>query len=132
MDNTRPPQRRVYLTGRRGRTKDARSRRRVNLSLSRESYERLEQIALWEGRLPTVVAEMLMHLGLELYQVLLDRIAGLTLPEGLPAVPGAEMLIEAVGRGALAREAARRVEQRSREISEEQRRERERAGALTA
>jgi hypothetical protein len=104
----------------------------VNLSLSRESYERLEQIALWEGRLPTVVAEMLMHLGLELYQVLLDRIAGLTLPEGLPAVPGAEMLIEAVGRGALAREAARRVEQRSREISEEQRRERERAGALTA
>jgi hypothetical protein len=34
----------------------------VNLSLSHESYDRLEQIAVWEGRLPTVVAEMLMHL----------------------------------------------------------------------
>jgi hypothetical protein len=134
MGNERPAQRRVHLTGRVGRTKDARSRRRVNLSLSRGSYDRLEQIATWEGRLPTVVAEALMHLGLEVYQVLLDRIAGrdgqLTLPEGLPAVPGMEMLIEAVGRGALAREAARRLEQRSREIVGEQRRDRERACAM--
>lgn len=91
MRNEGPPQRRVYLTGRIGRTKDARSRRRVILSLSHESYDRLEQIAVWEGRLPTVIAEMLMHLGLEAYQVLLDRFAGVTLPEGLPAVPGVEM-----------------------------------------
>jgi len=68
------------------------------------------------------------------YQVLLDRIAGpdgrLTLPEGMPAIPSSEMLIEACGRGVLAREAATRVEQRSREIVEEQRRERERASAV--
>jgi hypothetical protein len=103
----------------------------VNLSLSHESYDRVEQIAVWEGRLPTVVAEMLMHLGLEAYEVLLDRIAGrdgqLTMPEGMPAWPGLEMLIEAVGRDVLAREAASRVEQRSREIIAEQRREHERA-----
>jgi hypothetical protein len=87
-------------------------------------------LALWEGRLPTVVGEMLLHLGFEVYGELLERIAGskgtLTLPEGLPAVPGSEMLIEACGRGVLAREAARQVEQRSREIVEEQRRDRER------
>jgi hypothetical protein len=130
MGNARPPQRRRYLTGRAGRTKGAHSRRRVNLSLSRESYDRLEQIAVWEGRLPTVVAEMLMHLGLEVYQCLLDRVAGrdgqLTFPDRMPAIPSSEMLIEACGKGVLVKEAARRAMERAREITDEQRRERER------
>ena len=127
----RPKQARVYLTGRKGRRD--KYGRQVNMYLDRATYDRLEQIAVWEGRLPVVVAEMLMHLGFEVYGCLLDHIAGakgtLTMPEGMPAVPGMETLIEAVGRGMLVREAARKAAQRSAEIVEEQRRDRERANA---
>ena len=97
----------------------------MNLSLSRESYERLEEIALWEGRLPAVVADMLMHLGFAVYGELLERLAGKpVVPEGVRQIASSEILIEAVGRGALVHEAASLVEQRSREIVEELRRER--------
>jgi len=119
----------VHLLGRVGRTKDAKGRRRLGLSLTHGEYARLEQLAVWERRTPAVMGETLMHLGFEVYEVLLERVAGkkgqLTLPEELPAIPSSEVLIEAVGRGMLAREAAARVEQRSREILIEQRRERE-------
>ena len=87
----------------------------------------MEQIAIWEGRTRSVIAETLMHLGFEVYNCLLGRMAKLEMPEGLPAVPGVETLIAAVGMGELAKEAARNVERRSRELADEARRDRERA-----
>jgi len=119
---------RVYLVGRRSRY--GKRSRAIKLTLSEESYGRLEQLAVWEGRLPTVMAETLLHLGFEVYGELMERVAGgvgvLTLPEGLPAVPSAEMLIEAVGRGVLAKAAAKKVAQRAAEIANEHRVELER------
>jgi hypothetical protein len=71
---------------------------------------------------------MLVNLGLEVYETLLERVAGekgqLTLPKGMPAWPNIEMLIDAVGRGVLMREAAKKIERQSAEFYEEQRRER--------
>ena len=97
-----------------------------SLPLPMVVYERLGQIAKWEGRTPNRVALAMFHLGMETYQTLLDGLTGTCLPEGLPGLPGMETLIEAVGKAQIQRETIKRISMQSAEIVEEQRRERER------
>lgn len=119
---------RYWTAGRIGKGLKWKQRRKVSIGLHPEIYARIEQIAMWEGRPPGTTVTMLVQLGLEVYEELMSRVAGqkgqLTLPEGMPAMPGIDMLMDAVGRGILVREAAKKVQLQSAEFYEEQRRER--------
>lgn len=118
----------VYKPPKRRPRKDKSGRRdkQADIRIAAEVFERVEQIAAWEGRRPFEVVKAMFNLGLETYQTLLDQLGGVTLPDGLPAVPGVEVMLEAVGKAQIQRETLKRIQQQSAELVEEQRRERER------
>jgi hypothetical protein len=68
---------------------------------------RIAEIAKWENRSHPDVTRMLMLLGLEVYDVVVARLAGKVLvPEGQRALAGTETLIAAIGRAELVEQAA--------------------------
>ena len=106
--------------------KKDRSYKWVAFRVPNATFERVKQLAAWEGRPYTRVIRALFHLGMETYQTLLDGSAGMCLPEGLPGLPGMEAMMEAMGKKLVQQETLKRIARQSAEMVEEQRRERER------